>query len=109
MIVPASPTSAPTSTPSAAPDYAPVAVLGLTVTSGPAPLTVTADASGSSDTDQTPITQLIFNFGDGTIVTTNPGGTVTHTYAVPGTYTVAVAVIDAAHLSSTATADVTVS
>ena len=109
VIVPASPTSAPTSAPSAAPDYAPVAILGLTVTSGPAPLTVTADASGSSDTDQTPITQVIFNFGDGTIVPTNPGGTVTHTYAIPGTYTVAVAVIDTAHLSSTATADVTVS
>jgi PKD repeat protein len=71
-------------------------------------LTVTADASGSSDTDQTPITQIIFNFGDGTIVTTHPGGTATHTYATLGSYTVAVAVIDAAHLSSTATSVVTV-
>lgn len=78
------------------------------MTFGPAPLTVTADASESSDTDQTPITRVIFNFGDGTMVTAQSAWTATHTYTTPGTYTVAVAVFDTAHLSSTATATVTV-
>src|ERR1700736_1436785 len=66
--VPANPTSAPTSaptstptstpipTPTPGPDSPPVAVLAITY--GPAALTVTADASGSSDTDQTPIAQV---------------------------------------------------
>ena len=107
--VPTNPTSAPTSTPTPGPDFAPVGALTLSVSSGPAPLTVIADASGSSDTDQTPITKVIFNFGDGTIVTAQSGMTATHTYTVPGTYTVAVAVIDTARLSSTVTATVTVS
>ena len=102
------PTSTPTSTPTPVPDLAPVGVLTLSVSSGPAPLTVTADASGSTDTDQTPIAKVIFNFGDGTIVTAPSGMTATHTYTNPGTYTVAVAVIDTAHLSSTVSATVTV-
>jgi PKD domain-containing protein len=101
------PTVAPTATPTPGPDAAPVAVLTLTV--GAAPLIVTADASGSTDTDQTPIAQVIFNFGDGTPPTTQAGRTATHTYATPGTYTVAVTVIDTAHLWSTMTATVTVS
>ena len=42
----ATPTSTPTPTPTPAPDFAPVAVLTMSVTSGPAPLTVIADASG---------------------------------------------------------------
>ena len=106
--VSASPTAAPTSTPSPLPDSPPVAVLAVTVASGPAPLTVTADVSGSSDTDQTPIAQVIFNFGDGTIVNVRAGRTATHTYTTPGVYTVAVAVIDTAQLSSTVTTTVTV-
>jgi PKD repeat protein len=103
------PAAAPTSAPSLGPDLAPVGVLTLTVSSGPAPLTVTADASGSSDTDQTPITKVVFNFGDGTIVTAQSGMTATHTYTSPGSYTVAVAVFDAARLSSTVSSTVTVS
>jgi PKD repeat protein len=69
---------------------------------------VTADASGSSDTDQTPIAKVIFNFGDGTIVAAQSGMTASHTYTNPGTYTLAVAVIDTARLSSTVSATVTV-
>jgi PKD repeat protein len=107
--VPTTPTVAPTSTPTPVPDVAPVGVLTLSVSAGPAPLTVIADASGSSDTDQTPIAKVIFDFGDGTIVTAQSGMTATHTYANPGTYTVAVAVIDTAHLSSTVSATITVS
>src|SRR6202171_1115061 len=109
--VPTNPTSAPTgtptSTPTPAPDFAPVGVLTLSVSSVSA-LTVTADASGSTDTDQTPIAKVIFNFGDGTTVTAQSGMTATHTYANPGTYTVSVAVIDTAHLSSTVSATITV-
>jgi PKD repeat protein len=90
------------------PDFAPVGALTVSVSSALA-LTVTADASGSTDTDQTPIAKVIFNFGDGTIVTPPSGMTATHTYSSPGTYIVAVAVIDTAHLSSTVTATVTVS
>ncbi len=106
--VPASPTAAPTSTLSPLPDSPPVAVLAVTIASGPAPLTVTADASGSTDTDQTPIAQVIFNFGDGTIVNVRAGRRASHTYTTPGIYTVAVAVIDTAQLSSTVTTTVTV-
>jgi PKD repeat protein len=72
-------------------------------------LIVTADASGSTDTDQTPIVEVVFNFGDGSIYTTQSGRTWTHTYQAPGTYTVSVAVIDTARLSMTVSASVTVS
>ena len=102
------PTSTPTSTPIPAPDFPPVGVLTLSLSSVPA-FTVTADASGSTDTDQTPIAKVIFSFGDGTIVTAQSGMTATHTYSSPGTYTVAVAVIDTARLSSTVSATVKVS
>lgn len=112
---PTSPTSTPTPTttatpsPSPIPDSAPVARLVLSPTAGPVPLTVTADASGSSDVDQTPIAQFAFDFGDGTAVTAQSGATCTHTYMSPGTYTVSVAVIDTARFSTTVSASVTVS
>ena len=104
-----SPSSTPSPTASPTPDAPPVAQLALSTTAGPAPLTVTADASGSTDTDQTPIAEVIFDFGDGTIVTAQSGRTATHTYTSAGTYTLAVAVIDTARLSSTVSATVTVS
>lgn len=103
--VPARPTAAPTSTPTPLPDAPPVAALSF---SGLASMTVTADASGSTDTDQTPIAQVIFNFGDGTVVTAQASRTATHTYARPGSYIVSVAVIDTAHLSSTYSLPITV-
>jgi PKD repeat protein len=102
-----SPIVSPTASPT--PDAPPVAQLALSATAGPAPLTVTADASGSTDTDQTPIAEVIFDFGDGTIVTVQSGRTATHTYTSAGTYTLAVAVIDTARLSSTVSTTVTVS
>ena len=116
---PASPTSAPTSptptdtpspTPTPGPDAPPVAQLAVSPSSGPAPLTVTADATGSSDTDQTPITEVVFDFGDGTPkVTLQSGMTETHTYTTAGPYTVTLLVIDTARLSSTVSTTVTVS
>ncbi len=46
-------------------DAPPSAALSVTPSSGTAPLQVTADASGSTDTDATPIDSYRFDFGDG--------------------------------------------
>ncbi len=77
------------------PDDPPVAALSVVQNLTPN-LTVTADASGSTDTDFTPIASYEFNFGDGTplVVTTAPVAIATHTYAAPNTYTVTVRAID---------------
>src|SRR5206468_3079582 len=58
----------------------PVASLTVTPSSGTAPLTVTANASGSSDPDGT-IASYRFDFGDGTVVGPQSGSTAGHTYA----------------------------
>jgi parallel beta-helix repeat protein len=90
-------------------DLAPSAALTVSPSSGTAPLAVTADASGSRDTDATPIATYGFDFGDGsTVVGPQAGATATHTYSAAGTFTVKVTVTDTAGLSSTATAPVTV-
>jgi len=90
------------------PEAAPVAALFVTPASGAAPLGVTANASGSTDGDWTPIATYTFDFGDGTVVGPQSGATATHTYPLFGNYTVTVTVTDTAGLSSTATAPVTV-
>jgi PKD repeat protein len=79
------------------PNLAPVASLYLDKTSGIAPLTVTADASGSSDVDGN-ISAATIDFGDGASVN---GLTGSHAYTAPGTYTVSLAVTD--NLGSQAT------
>jgi PKD repeat protein len=72
-------------------------------------LAVTADASGSTDPDATPIASYTFDFGDGSAaVGPQPGATANHTYTRAGTYTVQVTVKDTAGLSSTATKTVAV-
>jgi len=86
-------------------DAPPLAVLSI---SGKGPLAVTGDASGSTDTDSTPIASYTFDFGDGAVVGPQPGATASHTYATGGTYTVMVTVADTAGLSSSATATVVV-
>jgi PKD repeat protein len=81
----------------------------VTVTSG---LTVTANGSGSTDTDATPIATYRFDFGDGTsaVTTTAPTASTQHTYAAGGTYTVTLICTDTAGKASTAvTKSVTVS
>ena len=104
------PTPTPTSTPPPGPDLPPVAVLALNPNSGTAPLTVIANASGSTDTDQTPITQIFFDFGDASsAVRANSLNQAPHTYASPGTYIVTVSVIDTAKNASTQTKSVVVS
>jgi PKD repeat protein len=85
-----------------------LAALTVSPSSGPAPLAVTADASGSRDTDATPIGSYRFDFGDGSSVV-GPGATATHTYSAAGTFTVKVTVTDTAGLSATATATAQVS
>src|SRR5439155_18498376 len=70
----------------------PVARLTVTPSSGTAPLTVSADASASSDPDRT-IASYRFDFGDGTVVGPQPGSAATHTYAA-GRWTCRVTVTD---------------
>jgi PKD repeat protein len=90
------------------PDVPPIALTTLSATEGAAPLTVTVDASSSSDTDQTPIAQIFVNFGDGTTVLASGDRTATHTYDTAGDYTVILVVIDTARNSASASADVVV-
>jgi PKD repeat protein len=70
---------------------------------------VTADASGSTDTDATPIASYKFNFGDNTpTVGPQSGPTASHTYTTAGTYTVTATVIDTVGNASSITKQVTV-
>jgi PKD domain-containing protein len=87
-------------------DEPPTAVLSVTPATGTTPVEVTADASGSSDTDATPIATYRFDFGDGTTVGPQAGDKASHTYTQGGTFTVTVT--DTAGLSSTATSQVTI-
>lgn len=89
-------------------DLPPTAVLGVTPSSGPINLRVTADASGSTDVDATPIASYRFNFGDGTLVGPQVAPTAIHVYAALGDFTVTVTVTDTAGKTDTATATVSV-
>jgi PKD repeat protein len=92
-------------------DLPPVAHLAVSVAASP-PLTVTANAAGSTDGDATPIARYSFNFGDGTpaAVVNEPTKTASHTYASAGTYTVTLIATDTGNLtSSPVTASTTVS
>ena len=91
------------------PDHAPIAALIVNPASGVAPLTVTADASGSTDNDGTPIASYEFDFGDGTILGPSVSATAGHTYAAAGTYTVVVTIVATAGMSSATSATVIVS
>jgi PKD repeat protein len=71
-------------------DIAPTAVLQVTPLSGNAPLTVTADATGSVDQDGN-IVERTIDFGDGTVIT---GATVSHTYKSAGSFQVKLSVKD---------------
>ncbi len=85
------------------PERPPIAALTVTQAASP-PLTVTADGSGSTDVDLTPIATYRFDFGDGTVVTTTaPTATAQHTYADVGTYTVTLTVTDTGNSPSTPT------
>lgn len=89
-------------------DAAPVAALTVSPGSGITPLSVTADASASRDTDATPIASYRFDFGDGTVVGPKSSSTASHTYTATGAFTVTVKVTDTGGLSSTASRIVSV-
>jgi parallel beta-helix repeat protein len=91
------------------PNDPPTAALTLTPSQGTAPLTLTADASGSTASPATPIVSYTFDFGDGTpVVGPQPGAQAGHTYRAPGAFSVTVAVTDTVGRTSTATATATV-
>ncbi len=77
---------------------APLALFTATPTTGEAPLTVSFDASGSSDPDGT-ISQYEWDFdNDGTVDAT--GATATHAYTNPGLYAAVLTVTDSTGLKS---------
>ena len=84
----------------------PSADLTVTPASGPAPLSVTADASASTP-GTNPIASFKFDFGDGTVVGPQAAATASHVYAAGGIYTVVVTVSDGIGVSATATQTVT--
>jgi PKD repeat protein len=85
-------------------NMAPLAMLGVTPSSGIAPVTVSASTTASKDPDGTIVSTRI-DFGDGTVVNAATGS---HTYSAPGTYTVTATVTDNGGVSGTAKATVTV-
>jgi PKD repeat protein len=102
-------TSTATATVQVAADAPPTAALTVTPSSGAIDLAVRADASASTDSDGTPIATYAFDFGDGSpSIGPQAGPKATHTYTVPGTYTVTMTATDTAGLASVATAKVTV-
>ncbi len=83
---------------------APVADIVATPTSGDGPLSVSFDASGSSDANDDPLSYA-WDFGDGT---TGTGATPSHTFTDPGVYTVTLTVEDGNGGSGTTTINITV-
>jgi PKD repeat protein len=80
-------------------------VLTVTPSSGKTSLKVTASLTKSSSPDGT-ISSGTFNFGDGSAIVT--GLTASHTYYVPGTFTVTGTVTDSLGVKASATKSVTV-
>jgi parallel beta-helix repeat protein len=85
----------------------PAAALTVSPASGPAPLTVTADASGSA-AGSSPISSYTFSFGDGTTVGPQPGPTASHVYQQAGSYQVTVTATDGNGMTGQATQAVSV-
>jgi PKD repeat protein len=85
-------------------NWEPIARMEASPTSGTAPLTVFFDGSESCEPEGTTLTYK-WDFGDGSIST---GPTTTHTYAMPGTYTAKLTVIDTGGASAVATAEIIV-
>lgn len=78
-----------------APNAPPTAALTASPSSGSAPLTVTFDASGSTDPDAgDSIASYRFDFGDGSDPVTQTSPTVLHTYQAAGTYDAKLTVTD---------------
>ena len=88
-------------------DLPPTAGLTVTPSAGTTPLTVTADASTS--TDDHGIVSYAFDFGDGSSAGPQSGATATHVYTTAGTYTLTARVTDTGGQTSVATRPVTAS
>ena len=74
----------------------PVGALLATPTSGAAPLIVSFDGSGSTESDECDrIVSYTFNFGDGSAEVTQTSPTTSHTYTAAGEYTATLRVTDA--------------
>jgi hypothetical protein len=81
---------------------APTAILKVTPDHGPAPLTVTLDASASTDPDQgDSVVSYTFDFGDGSGIVRQSSPTITHTYQFAGEYPARLSVNDSRGLPST--------
>jgi glucose/arabinose dehydrogenase len=72
----------------------PVAAASGSPTSGPAPLTVTFDATGSSDPDPGDTLTYFWDFGDGTPEVSTTSLTIQHTYTATGQFTARLRVRD---------------
>ena len=72
----------------------PTAAVSASPTSGPLPLTVDFDGSGSSDPDAGDTLTYIWNFGDGPDDQTTTTPTTIHTYSTEGAYTASLRVED---------------
>jgi PKD repeat protein/phosphatidylglycerophosphate synthase len=88
-------------------NQAPVAVLGVTPTSGRAPVTVTANATASTDADGS-VASYQFDFGDGTVVGPQASASATHTFGT-GNWLVRATVADNRGASSAPSTAVLVS
>jgi glucose/arabinose dehydrogenase len=84
----------------------PIAVVTATPTSGPAPLTVSFDGTGSSDPEGKPLSYSWDLNGDGTFGDAT-GPTASYTYATAGVYHPSLRVTDDKGASDTASATVT--
>jgi PKD repeat protein len=85
-------------------NQAPIASFAASPLSGVVPLSVSFDASSSSDTDGS-ITTYAWTFGDGTDAT---GRTVSHTYTTAGTYSAGLTVTDDDGATASASRDISV-
>ncbi len=88
-------------------NLSPEAALAASTTEGGAPLTVSFDASASSDPELQPLTYR-FDFGDGTPPLESDTPAVEHTYTISGVYQASVEVTDSAALGDMASLEITV-
>jgi glucose/arabinose dehydrogenase len=72
----------------------PTAAISASPTSGPLPLAVNFDGSGSSDPDTGDTLTYIWNFGDGSAIRETSQPTTSYTYASAGTFTATLRVRD---------------